>query len=621
VSKAPYLPGFFILLSVRFLLAQCPPSMRRPVIWVDECVATDTFKPLVMGRRGVVAAGHPLVAEAGLRVLEKGGNAIDAGVAAVLAASVVEMDGFGAGGECPILIRPQGKVVVAIDGDGTAPKLATLDYYLSLRPEDLRLADVATISKGKIPAYGPLSAIVPSAIDALLVSLEKYGTMSFADVAQPAIELAQGFPLDSRFSQMISYYQSTLEKWPDAGKVYLPGGRVPDEGQVFVQSDLALTYQSMAEVERKNAKRGREAAIESVRDYFYRGPIAKRISEFCKQAGCLLREADLAAYHAKIEQPLTVRYRNIDVYKCSFWTQGPVFLETLNLLEGFDLKGMGYNSVSYIHTLVEAMKLGYADRDAYYGDPDFSKIPTELVSKQYADLRRPLIDPEHASADHVPGDPLHMQARASDQFIRSRYKDRNADHQDTTTVNVIDQFGNMFSATPSGGWLPAVVVGGTGIQLSERLQQFVLTPGHPNQLAPDKRPRITLTPTLALKEHKAWLAFSTPCGDGQDQTLLQVFLNVAEFGMDPQEAVEAPRFNSGAMFSSFNAHEDRPLSLEVEGRISQEVVSQLQTKGHRVVVGGNWSNSCNPTMIEYDAIKGVIKGGADVRGHRYALAW
>jgi len=221
----------------------------------------------------------------------------------------------------------------------------------------------------------------------------------------------------------------------------------------------------------------------------------------------------------------------------------------------------------------------------------------------------------------LPRAPLHIQSRASDEFIRSRYKDRNGEHKDTTTVNVIDRFGNMFSATPSGGWLPSVIVGGTGIQLSERAQQFVLTPGHPNQLAPHKRPRVTLTPTLALREDKPWLAFSTPCGDGQDQTLLQVFLNAAEFGMDPQEAVEAPRFDSNAIFSSFNSHLDRPLSLQVEGRISDEVVLQLRDKGHRVAVGSDWSNSCNPTILEYDAATRVIKGGADVRGHRYAMGW
>ena len=580
-----------------------------------------TLKPLVFGKRGVVAAGHPLVAEAGLRILQKGGNSVDAGVATVFAAAVVEMDGFGWGAECPILIKLEGQPVVAINGAGVAPALATVEYYKHLRRDDPRLTDVATVSKGTIPAYGLLSAIVPGAVDALLLALQNYGTMSLAEVIQPAIELAEGFPLDLRFVRTIERSRPILEKWPTTKKVFLPQGRVPGEGEIFVQADLARTLRSLADVERQNAGHGRVAAIEAVRDYFYRGPVAQRISDFCQQAGCLLREGDFAAYHAKIEEPLTTNYRGIEVYKVSFWSQSPVFLENLNLLEGFDLKAMGHNSADYIHTVVEAMKLGYADRDAYYGDPAFSQIPTQLISKEYAVLRRPLINPKKASPEHIPGDPVHMEARASEEFRRARLSERNAEHQDTTCVNVIDRAGNMFSSTPSGAWVPAVIAGDTGIPLSQRAQSFVLTPGHPNQLAPGKRPRITLTPTLALKQNKPWLAFSTPCGDGQDQTLLQVFLNVAEFGMNLQEAVEAPRFNSQAMYSSFDDHSDEPLVLAVEKRISEAVLNQLRARGHRLVVQGEWGNSCAPTIVEYDATTGVMKAGADVRGHRYALAW
>jgi gamma-glutamyltranspeptidase/glutathione hydrolase len=601
----------------RLLLAALAAGLLFPL----ALQGATTLKPLVAGKRGAVAAGHPLVAEAGLRILEKGGNAVDAGVATVFAAAVVEMDGFSSGAECPILIKLQGQPVVAINGAGVAPELATVEYYKHLRRDDPRLADVATISKGTIPAYGLLSAIVPSAVDALLLALQKHGTMSLAEVIQPAIELAEGFPLDPRFVRTIERSRPILEKWPTTKKVFLPGGRVPREGEIFVQADLARTLRSLAEVDRQNSSQGRAAAIEAARDYFYRGPIAKRISDFCQQAGCLLREGDFAAYRAKIEEPLTTNYRGIEVYKVSFWSQSPVFLENLNLLEGYDLRAMGQNSADYIHTVVEAMKLGYADRDAYYGDPAFSQIPMQLISKEYAGLRRPLINPRKASPEHIPGDPVHMQARASEEFTRARLSERNAEHQDTTCVNVIDSAGNMFSATPSGAWVPAVIAGDTGIPLSQRAQSFVLTPGHPNQLAPGKRPRITLTPTLALKEKKPWLAFSTPCGDGQDQTLLQVFLNVAEFGMNPQEAVEAPRFNSQAMYSSFDDHSDEPLVLDVEKRIPEEVLNQLRARGHKLVVQGEWGNSCAPTIVEYDATTGVMKAGADVRGHRYALAW
>ena len=583
-----------------------------------------TLKPVVAGKRGVVAAGHALVAEAGLRILEKGGNAVDAGVATLFAASVVEMASFGAGGECPILIKLKDGPVVAINGDGIAPELATVDFYEHLRRDDPRLVSLGTIGNargGIIPSFGPLSAIVPSAMDSILLALEKYGTMSLSEVIQPAIELAQGFPLDDRLAQAIARNQAVWEKWPSTAQIYMPGGHLAKGGELFIQTDLARTFQSLAGVEQENARQGRVAALEAVRDYFYRGPVAKRISDFCKQAGCLLREGDFATYRARVEEPLKTAYRGVEVYKVGFWSQGPVFLQNLNLLEGFDLKSMGHNSADYIHTVVEAMKLGYADRDAYYGDPDFSPIPLQLISKEYASVRRPLINPEKASAEHIPGNPLHLQARASADFIRARYSHRNGEHQDTTCVNVIDKDGNMLSATPSGAWIPALIAGDTGIPLTQRAQAFVLTPGHPNQLAPHKQPRITLTPTVALRGGKPWLAFSTPGGDSQDQTLLQIFLNVVDFGMNPQEAVEAPRFNSEAMYSSFDDHRDQPLALGVETRISEAVLKALRERGHVLVMQGEWGNPTAPTLVEYDPVAGVSRAGADVRGHRYALGW
>ena len=282
---------------------------------------------------------------------------------------------------------------------------------------------------------------------------------------------------------------------------------------------------------------------------------------------------------------------------------------------------MKHNSADYVHTVVEAMKLGYADRDAYYGDPDFSPMPTALLSKDYANLRRPLIDAQRASAEHIPGDPARMAARAPEAFVHARLHHRNGEHQDTTCVNVIDRDGNLFSATPSGAWTPAVIAGDTGIPLTQRAQAFVLTPGHPNQIAPHKRPRFTLTPTLALRDGKPWLVFSTPGGDSQDQTLLQIFLNVVEFGMNPQEAVEAPRFNSEAMYSTFDDHSDQPLVLDVEKRVDPAVLDALRARGHKLVIGSDWSNPTAPTMIEYEPATGVSSGGADIRGHRYALAW
>jgi gamma-glutamyltranspeptidase / glutathione hydrolase len=581
-----------------------------------------TLKPLVQGRRGVVTAGNPLVAEAGYRMFQKGGNAVDAGVAAVFAAAVVEQMSFGMGGESPILFRLAGKPVVAIDGTGYAPTGATAEFYRNVKADDPRRVDDITIPGGKpgiIPSHGPLSAIVPGAVDGLISALKQGGTLSFSDVIQPAIELAQGFPIDERLAKAIATSQSTLEKWPDSARVFLPGGKPPKEGDVLVQTNLAATLKEMAAAEKK-AGGDRGAKIDAVRNYFYQGPIAKRMAAFCKTAGCLITERDMNDYHTQNWTPASTTYRGIDVYKMGFWSQGPVMLENLNLLEGFDLKQMGQNSPQYIHTVVEAMKLGYADRDAYYGDPNFNKVPAQLLSKDYANIRRPLIT-DKASADHVPGDPEHLQARASTEFAAARLKDRNAAHQDTTCVNAMDKDGNMFSATPSGAWLPSVIAGDTGIPLTERANAFVLTEGHPNQIAPHKRPRITLTPGIALRNGQPFLAWSTPGGDSQDQTLLQVFLNIVDFGMNPQEAVEAPRFNSEAMYSSFDDHGDMPLTLQIEKRIPEQTLDALRERGHKLDLQGDWDNPTSPTVILFDPATGVMRAGADVRGYRYAIAW
>ena len=403
--------------------------------------------------------------------------------------------------------------------------------------------------------------------------------------------------------------------------MYKPGGKAVEQGAVWRQPDLERTFRSMVEAEQNAKSNGREAAIDAVRDYFYRGPGAKKIGQYCEENGCLLRESDINAFRAKVEEPLRTTYHGVEVYKVSYWSQSPVMLQNLNLLEGFELKDMGHNSPEYVHTVVEAMKLGYADRDAYYGDPDFSKIPEQLIAKKYANLRRGLIDAKHASPDHRVGDPERMQAEASPEFAKARLCCRNGEHQDTTCVNVMDREGNLCSATPSGAWIPAMIAGDTGIPLTQRAQAFVLTPGHPNQIAPRKRPRITLTPTMALRNGEPWLAFSTPGGDSQDQTMLQVFLNVAEFGMQPQEAVEAPRFNSVAMYSSFDDHSDNPLGLQLESRFAESTLDDLGARGHELILQGDWQNPSSPAMIEYDAANGVIKAGADVRGHRWAAGW
>jgi gamma-glutamyltranspeptidase / glutathione hydrolase len=583
-----------------------------------------TLKPMVMGRRGVVAGGHPLVVEAGLRTLQKGGNAVDAGVATVFAAAVVEQASCGLGGEAPILIKLKGKPVAVINGCGVAPELATATFYLNQPANDARRGPFPVMIQGRngiIPAYGPLSAIVPGMIDGLLLALREFGTMSFSEVIEPTMELAEGFPADQRLAGTLQQHEPTYSKWKTSERVYKPKGKAVQEGAVWSQPELAKTLQAMADAEKKAKRRKRDGAIDAVRDYFYRGPMAKKIAKYCEEAGCLLRLRDFHNFRAQVEKPLATSYRGVDVFKVGYWSQGPVMLQNLNLLEAFDLRSMGHNSPEYVHTVVEAMKLGYADRDAYYGDPELSKIPENLVSTEYANVRRRLIDARKAAADHRVGDPERMRTDAPAEFVKARLRMRNAEHQDTTCVNVIDQDGSMFSATPSGAWIPAMMAADTGVPLTQRAQAFVLTPGHPNQVAPRKRPRITLTPTIALKEGKPWLAFSTPGGDSQDQTLLQIFLNVVEFGMTPQEAVEAPRFNSMAMYSSFDDHGDNPLGLQVENRFSESTLASLRALGHQIIVQGGWQNSSSPTMIEYEPKSGVMKAGADVRGHRCATAW
>jgi gamma-glutamyltranspeptidase/glutathione hydrolase len=576
-----------------------------------------------------VAGGHPLSVEAGLRLLHKGGNAVDAGVATLLAASVIEFSHFGLGGEVPILIKLRDGNVVVISGLGTAPLAATREFFLKRAEQGGAAKEVPTIREntavGKIPSTGPLAALVPGVLDAAVVALDRYGTMSLAEVMQPAIELADGFPIDEMRVRYIKQFQDTLSQWPASVRVFLPHGKAPEVGDVFVQADLARTLREIVAEEQKNASRGRHEGLMAARDYFYHGPIAQRIAASVKQVGGLLAEEDLARFHANVEEPVKTTYRGYEIYKAGFWTQGPAMIETLNLLEGFDLKRTGHNSADYIHTLTESLKLAFADRDRYYGDPAFSKIPSQpLLSKEYAALRRSLIDAEHASLEQRSGDPWNMAALAPAATRPASNSAESSSKQnplDTTCVNVIDQHGNLFSATPSGAWLPSVIAGDTGIPLSQRMQSFVLDEGHPNLLQPGKRPRITLTPTIVLKDGQPFLALSTPGGDDQDQALLQVLLNIIEFGMSVQQAVEAPRFDTRHLMSSFDAHEFTPGALGVEGRVPEPVIQKLNARGHKITVRGDWGTPSAVTVISFDPKSGVISAGADPRRGRYAVAW
>ena len=590
----------------------------------------DTFRPVVRGKRGVVAGGAPLSVEAGLRILQRGGNAVDAGVATILAASVIEFSHFSFGGEVPILIKLKGQKVVVIEGMGQAPMKATREFFVNRTQNEGGPPTLTSSARrgGLIPSTGPLAATVPGVLDACVVALDQFGTKTLAEVMEPAIQLADGFPLDELRVQYIKTRSPIFSQWPDAKRTFLPNGEIPKAGDIFVQADLARTLRGIVQAERlasKGMRNNRHAGLMAARDYFYRGPIARRIGAYMQANGGLLAADDFAKFAAKVGQPVETTYRGYEVYKAGFWTQGPALIETLNMLEGFDLKKMGHNSPAYIHTLAEALKLALADRDRYYGDPNFVKIPTtELLSKNYAALRRPLIDERHASLAQQPGDPLNMKAilaSAAQTIGRASAVPEMERANDTTCVNVVDKDGNMFSATPSGAWLPAVVAGDTGVLMGQRLQSSLTDPNSPNVVAPGKRPRITLTPTLVLKGGEPFMALSTPGGDNQDQALLQVLLNIVEFGMNPQEAVEAARFDTQHYVSSFDDHEFLPGSLNVESRVGLKTIQELSEKGHKVKVQGEWGTLSAPTVIMYDPKTGVAAAGADPRRSRYAVAW
>jgi gamma-glutamyltranspeptidase / glutathione hydrolase len=569
--------------------------------------STKTMFPEVRALHEMVGGGNNFVVEAGMRMLRAGGNAVDAGVAATLAAAVTEEDHFSMGGEMPALIKMAGQPVQVISGIGTAPAKATIAFFKSRPLEPWETPD----RKPPIPSQGILATTSPGMFDGVMLALEKFGTMSFAQVAQPAIEYADGFPTTEIFADTLHRDESMLRRWPSSVAYFFPDGNLPVRGQVFRQPDLARTLRAMATAEEKT-RGDRVKKIDAVRDYFYRGPVAKKMGAFSEANGGLITYADIAAFHAEIDTPRTTTFQGYEIVKPGFWTQGPVLLEMFNLLEGYDLKEMKHNSPQYLHTLVEAAKLAFADRDKYYGDPHFSKIPEqELLSKTYAAERRKLIDPERASLEFRPG-------KVGDRDIPMPPANvKSVEVHDTTCVDVIDRMGNVFSATPSGAWLPSVIAGDSGVAFGTRLQSLLTIPGHPNVIEAHKRPRVTLSPTLILKDGKPVYAISTPGADNQDQALLQVILNLIVFGMTPQEAVEAPRFQTDAFYSSFAMHEFRPGKLNLESRIPKATAEKLAAMGHIVTVRGPWSNASAPIVIKVNEQEGVLEGGADPRRGRF----
>jgi len=589
-----------------------------PTFAIDGIVSSRTYRPEIVGRVGVVAAGRHFAAEAGMRMLARGGNAVDAGIAATFAAAVTEISHFGMGGEVPIILYlADRKDTVVVNGQGTAPAAATAEAFRGMRG---------------IPTNGPSAGTVPAVIDALTIALAEYGTLTLGDTLAPAISLADGFPW---YDFLTIYLKPDLERMsPAAFRIYVPGATIPETGSIFRQADLAQTLRALADAERQSAGHGRKAAIYAARDRFYRGDIGQRIAKAVREAGGLLTEADLAGYRGRVERPTTrtfkTRHGSFEILKTGFWGQGPVLLQALALLEGFDLERMGHNSTEYIHTVTEALKLALADRDAFYGDPDFARVPaTGLLSDAYAAERRALIDPAAANNASRPGEPWKFHAASGPPRGRAvarlsgGVEAGTRPSLDTTTVNVADGHGNLFSASPSSAWFTGgtFIAGDTGIPLGNRMQAFVLDEGHPNVVRGGKRPRTTLSPSVVLRDGKPFLALSSPGGDSQDQQALQVFLNVAVFDMRPQEAIEAPRFNSLHHQESFREHRFAPGFLQVEDRVAPGVREALGRLGHKVIVLGPFMMDTGTALAGFDARHGTVFGAADVRRQRFVTGW
>ena len=574
-----------------------------------------TVYPLILARRALIATEHYLSAAAGAQIFARGGNAIDAAVAATFVEGVVNPHMHTIGGEAPMLIyAASARRVVSINGNMMAPARATIDQYRALGIE-------------LIPGAGLLAAGVPAAFDALVTALRTFGTMSLADVLAPAHALASdGFPMHVGLAgeehpegdgpvagagaSLRMNAKRFLAKWPSTARVYLPEGKVPRPGAVIKNPALANFFQRVLDSEAGAKNRGREAALDAARERFYRGDIARDIAAWSDANGGLLAESDLARFTTRIEAPVSADYRGVTVFKCAPWSQGPVFLQQLKLLEGFDLAAMRHNSTDYIHTVVEAAKLAFADREAYYGDPEFTEVPmAALLSDRYTAIRRDLIDNKRASMDQRPGDPIAMRALRDNPPAGARPWGSGTIH-----VTAADREGNMIAVTASGGWIPSSpVIDALGFPLGTRMQTFYLDERHPNALKPGKRPRTTLSPSLAMRGNQPYLAFGTPGGDQQDQWTLQFFLNVVDFGMDLQTAIEAAKFSSAHFPSTFFPHDNHPGVLRIEERIDGAVRDALAERGHQIEVKPSWSEG-HVLGVQIDPTTGVLAGGADPRG-------
>jgi gamma-glutamyltranspeptidase/glutathione hydrolase len=625
------------MLSQRMLLAAL-----LALAPITTAVAQRTQKPVLHGRHWVAITGKPLAATAGAMMFQKGGNAVDA-ACAMLAATATMWDVLSWGGETQALIyNPKTRKVVAINALGVAPGGATPELY---RSKGMRFP----------PEEGPLAAVTPGTPGGLMVMLAEFGKLSLGEVLAPAIQMADGYPIEEQTANSIERNKRTLTQWKYSRAVMLPHAGQPREaptgGEIFRQADLAATLRKLVEAEQQALTRGRNRkdAIMAAYERFYKGDIAQEFVRGFQEEGGLIGPQDLAAWSVKIEEPVTTGYKGIQVYKLTTWTQGPAMLQALNILENVDLRAMGYNSARYIHTVYQAMSLAFADRDFYYGDP---AVPPQepirgLLSKDYARDRLNQINPHRNDPNVKPGDPYPFQGGMNPylDLLKSwppkatTTTDANgqagpdgdrppdtegfdeAFFRGTTSIEAADTSGWVVSVTPSGGWIPAMIAGRTGIGVSQRAQQFVVdSADNPfNVIAPGKRPRVTLTPSLALKDGKPFLAFAVQGGDTQDQNLLQLFLNVVEFGMNVQEAAEAANITSYQMRNSFGNHESQPGRLTLNTATPPWVRDELRQMGYRLDFQDRTSGPIN--AIFFDWKHGTFWGGSSNHGEDYGIAW
>ncbi len=588
--------------------------MTTGLILTQAGWAQPTLRPVIRGRQYAVASMKPEATQVAERILRAGGNAFDAAVACQAVLGLVDAPNNGVGSDAVILVwDARAGRAWSLNAEGTAPRLATIEWY-------------RTHQGGKIPVdEGLLSGTVPGVVDAWYLLLERWGTMSFAETLAPAIEMAEnGFPLSNRLAAAINNTKK-LRKFPTSLRLYFPNGRRWQPGDIFRNPDLARTLRRLVEAEKQAAGQGRKAALRAARDRFYKGDIAREMARFSEENGGLFRYEDFATYSAKIEDPVFIEYRGYAVYKNPSASQGPAELFALNLLEGYDLKAMRHNSAEYIHTSAEAVKLAMADRDKYLGDQDRIEIPYGgLLSKEYARLRRGLIDPGRASLEYRPGEPerfvpgMKLLERPADYTVAGPEEPEG----DTSYLVIVDAQRNVVSFTPSlhTAFGTGVVMGELGFSFNCRGDYFSLVEGHANALEPGKRPRSTLQSTLVARDGRPVMAMGSPGGDDQCLRTMQTFLNIVEFGMNVQQAIEAPRWTTRGFPSSVFPHRMVPGDLGLEERVPETVRRALEARGHRVRVMGPWTLGSNAAVV-IDWARGVIEAGTDPRCDAWALAW